>query len=92
MKKFLTATVAVMILMTTTVFAAALFDTPYIGNVHTLRFHHRNCSSVNKMNPENQYPLNSVEEALAKGFWPCGNCKPCPPPPDRTPPPKGTFQ
>lgn len=91
MKKFFAAIIALMILTTATAFALALYDTPYIGNAHTLRFHHRNCGSVNKMNPENQRPLNSVDEALAAGYWPCGNCKPCPPPPGRTPPPKGDF-
>lgn len=77
MKKFLAAVVALMILSTATVFAtAALFDTPYIGNSYRKTFHYRDCPSVAQMNPKNQVPLNSVDEALAKGYHLCGNCKP----------------
>lgn len=77
MKKFVAAVIALIILATVTVFAASpLFDTPYIGNSYRMTFHYRDCESVLKMNRENQYPLNSVEEAYQKGFSPCGNCRP----------------
>lgn len=77
MKKFIVTTLALIILSTVTVFAAPpLFDTPYIGNRYRMTFHYRDCKSVWQMNRENQYPLNSVEEAYQKGFSPCGNCRP----------------
>lgn len=77
MKKFLTVIVALIVLATATVLAAPpLFDTPYIGNSYRMTFHYRDCPSVMQMNQENQVPLKSVDEALAKGYHPCGNCKP----------------
>lgn len=77
MKKFFIAVVALIVTASATVFAAsALFDTPYIGNKFRMTFHYRDCPSVAQMNRENQVPLNSVEEALARGYHPCGNCKP----------------
>ena len=77
MKKFFAAIVALIVLATVTAFAAPpLFDTPYIGNKFRKTFHYRDCPSVRQMNSENQVPLNSVDEALAAGYHPCGNCKP----------------
>ena len=79
MKKFLAAVVAGLILTTATVIAAPpRFNTPYIGNSNPerLRFHRRDCPSVNEMNPEHQVPFNSREEAIAAGYRPCGNCNP----------------
>ena len=79
MKKFIAATLALIILATVTVFAAPpLFDTPYIGNSNPdrLRFHRRDCSSVNEMNPEHQVPFNTREEAISAGYVPCKRCKP----------------
>ena len=79
MKKFLTVIVALIILATATVLAAPpLFNTPYIGNSNPerLRFHHRNCPSVEEMNPEHQVPFNSREEAIAAGYTPCKRCNP----------------
>lgn len=81
MKKFCAAIVAVLILTTAVVFAAQpKFNTPYIGNSYRKTFHKRDCPSVIQMNPENQVPLNSVDEALNAGYHPCGNCKPWSPP------------
>lgn len=54
----------------------AKFDTPYIGNAYRKVFHYRDCPSVDQMNPENQVPLQSVDEARRNGFRPCKNCKP----------------
>lgn len=78
MKKFFAAIIATLALLTATVFARCLFDTPYIGNSYRHTFHYRDCPSVDQMWEEHQVPLNSVEEARSKGFRPCGNCKPCP--------------
>lgn len=77
MKKFFATVVALTVLATVTVFAAPpKFDTPYIGNSYRMTFHKRDCPSVLQMNHANQVPLNSVDEALAQGYHPCGNCKP----------------
>ena len=75
MKKFFIVTFILIVTMST-VFARALFDTPYIGNKYRMTFHHRNCDSVDQMNPNNQVPLATREEAIQKGFRPCGNCRP----------------
>lgn len=80
MKKIFAAVVTLIILATVTAFAAARFDTPYIGNSYRMTFHKRDCPSVVQMNPVNQVPLNSVDEALKAGYHPCGNCKPWSPP------------
>lgn len=77
MKKFFAAIVAVLILTTAVVLAAPpLFDTPYIGNSYRMTFHYRDCPSVDQMNPKNQVPFNTPEEAFAQGYHPCGNCRP----------------
>ena len=76
MKQFLAAVVLLIILSTATVFARALFDTPYIGNSFRHRFHYRDCPSVDQMWEEHQVPFNTREEALAAGYRPCGNCRP----------------
>ncbi len=60
----------------TTALAAALFNTPYIGNANTMRFHYADCRSVDEMNPHNQVGINSREEALSAGYVPCKRCKP----------------
>ena len=76
MKKFIAAIVISLILTTSTVFAVALFDTPYIGNAYRHTFHYRDCPSVDEMNIENQVPFNTREEAVTNGYRPCGNCRP----------------
>lgn len=48
----------------------------YIGNKNTLKFHYPSCSSVNSMNESNKVILNSREEAINKGYVPCGRCNP----------------
>ena len=75
MKKFL---IVALILIATmaTVFARALYDTPYIGNKYRGTFHYRECPSVDQMWEENQVPLATREEAIQKGFRPCKNCRP----------------
>ena len=76
MKKFFAAIIAVLILTTVTAFAAALFDTPYIGNKFRGTLHYRDCPSVDQMNPKNQVPFNTPKDAFDKGYHPCGNCRP----------------
>lgn len=76
MKKILFVVLILVATMVTTVFARALYDTPYIGNKYRGNFHKRDCASVDQMWEENQVPLNSLEEAKQKGFRPCKNCRP----------------
>ena len=59
-----------------TYFDRALYDTPYIGNKYRGTFHYRDCESVAQMNPENQVPLATREEATDNGYRPCKNCNP----------------
>ena len=78
MKKIFAAIVALIVLTTATAFAVALFDSPYIGNSNPerLRFHRRDCRSVDEMRPEHQVPFYSREEAINAGYVPCKRCKP----------------
>lgn len=76
MKKFVAAIIALIVLTTATAFAVALFDTPYIGNKYRHTLHYRDCPSVDQMNPKNQVPFDTREEAINLGYHPCGNCKP----------------
>ena len=77
MKKFFVAIVALIVLTTATAFAAAaLFDTPYIGNKYRQTLHVRDCESVWQMNPNNQVGFKTRAEAFNQGYHPCGNCRP----------------
>jgi len=48
----------------------------YIGNANTKKFHYAWCDSVGDMNPENQVPFATREEAIAAGYVPCKRCNP----------------
>lgn len=48
----------------------------YIGNKNSHVFHRDTCSSVGKMNTKNKVSFSSREEAIEKGFEPCGKCNP----------------
>lgn len=48
----------------------------YIGNRNSKRFHVPDCASVAAMKEKNRVELASREEALEKGYKPCGNCHP----------------
>lgn len=76
MKKFIAAVILLLILTTATVFAVTRFDAPYIGNGYKKTLHYRDCEAVWTMNPNNQVPFNTPEEAWAAGYHPCGNCRP----------------
>lgn len=54
---------------------AAAYD--YILNANTHKFHYPECASVQKMKEENkEYFTGDRSDAIARGFSPCGNCKP----------------
>ena len=80
MKRFIIVCAACLLIfanaLAVAIAAPPKFDTPYIGNSYRMTCHKRNCPSVWQMWEEHQVPLESVEEALAKGYHPCGNCKP----------------
>ena len=76
MKKILFVVLILVATMVTTVFARALYDTPYIGNAYRRTFHYRECPSVDQMMEKNQVPLATRQEAIDKGFRPCKNCNP----------------
>ena len=48
----------------------------YIGNSNSMKFHKPNCSSVAKMSEKNKVRLNTRQEAINKGYTPCGYCNP----------------
>lgn len=48
----------------------------YIGNKNTKKFHYPDCSSVDDMKESNKITLNSRDEAIKKGYKPCGRCNP----------------
>ena len=49
----------------------------YALNTNTMRFHYTDCNSVFQMNPKNlEYTTATRDELIARGYIPCGNCKP----------------
>ena len=49
----------------------------YILNNNTKRFHYPDCKSVLDIYPQNMEPVTaSRDELIARGYVPCGNCKP----------------
>ena len=48
----------------------------YIGNRNSKKFHELGCSSVGEMKAKNKVELFSRDEAIGKGYDPCGRCKP----------------
>ncbi len=49
----------------------------YILNTSRLKFHKPSCNSVKTMNPDNKEKFTGKRsELIAKGYEPCGNCKP----------------
>lgn len=49
----------------------------YVLNTYRMKFHYPTCDSVTQMSPENrEYYHGTREEIIAKGYSPCGNCKP----------------
>lgn len=48
----------------------------YIGNRNSKKFHELSCSSVDEMKSKNKVELFSRDEAIGKGYDPCGRCKP----------------
>lgn len=51
-------------------------DACYIGNKNSKNFHFPECASVSAMKEKNKVPFYSRDEAIAKGYNPCGECKP----------------
>lgn len=51
--------------------------TDYILNTNTKKFHYPDCPSVRKMKDKNKKEFHGTrDEAIAKGYDPCGNCHP----------------
>ena len=51
--------------------------TTFVLNNNTKKFHLTTCGSVNEMKASNRsYSSDSAETLIAKGYKPCGNCKP----------------
>lgn len=50
--------------------------TDYVGNSNSKKFHKSNCSSVEDMSAENSVGFKTRDEAIEKGYEPCGRCKP----------------
>lgn len=49
----------------------------YILNTNTKKFHYPTCSSVNDMKEKNKQEFfGTRDEAISKGYSPCGRCKP----------------
>ena len=49
----------------------------YVLNTNTKKYHYPNCSSVNQMKDKNkEFYSGTREEIIAKGYSPCGNCRP----------------
>lgn len=49
----------------------------YVLNTNTKKYHYPDCSSVNQMKDKNkEFYSGTKEEIIAKGYSPCGNCRP----------------
>lgn len=48
----------------------------YIGNKKSLRFHYPTCRSVTQMKEKNKVEFFTREEAIERGYKPCGDCNP----------------
>ena len=49
----------------------------YVLNLHTMKFHYPDCSSVDNIAADNRQDYTGTrEDLIARGFTPCGNCKP----------------
>lgn len=72
MKKFIVATLALIILSMATAFA----NIGYVGNSSSHKFHYANCSTLKKMNPKNRINFSSRDAAIKAGYVPCKRCKP----------------
>ncbi len=48
----------------------------YIGNKKSQKFHYPTCRSVAQMSEKNKVEFFSREEAIERGYKPCGECNP----------------
>ena len=49
----------------------------YVLNTNTMKFHKPHCRSVKQIKPQNRLDtVETREDVVAKGYSPCGNCKP----------------
>ena len=48
----------------------------YIGNKKSMKFHYPTCRSVTQMSEKNKIEFFSREEAVERGYKPCGECNP----------------
>ena len=48
----------------------------YIGNLETGKFHAPGCGDVDKMDNANKISFSSRDEAVSRGYSPCGHCNP----------------
>ena len=48
----------------------------YVGNLNSGKFHAPGCGDVNKMKPSNKVYFSSRDEAVSRGYTPCGHCHP----------------
>lgn len=49
----------------------------YVLNTNTMKFHKPSCRSAGQIKPKNrQETAESREDVVARGYSPCGNCKP----------------
>ncbi len=52
-------------------------EVTYILNTNTKKFHYPDCSSVSDMKESNREEFTGTrDEVIARGYSPCGNCKP----------------
>jgi len=54
----------------------AASSTVYVGSTDGIRFHRLTCRYINRILPENLIRFAGRDEAVAKGYVPCGTCKP----------------
>lgn len=60
-------------LLSTEAFSA---EAAYVGNAKSLKFHYEDCRWAKKMKEENKVYFETREEALERGYVPCGSRNP----------------
>ncbi len=53
-----------------------VYEVMYIGNINSHVFHRLDCESVRTMKEKNKVEFYTREEAIERGFTPCGLCRP----------------
>lgn len=58
------------------IFSCSFAQGEFIGNLRSKKYHYDSCKWAKQIKPENRVYFSMPEEAVAKGYTPCGICRP----------------